>query len=54
MAKKVKKCELANPGLVAVNWPWKPFTEEEIRSLTRGLQRFALTYDGDFLYMWGE
>jgi len=54
MAKKVKKCELANPGLVAVHWSWDPFTEEEVRNLTKGLRRFALTRDGDRLYIWGE
>lgn len=54
MAIKVKKRELVNPGLVAVRWPWDPFTREEIRRLTKGLRQFALTNDGEFLYMWGE
>jgi len=54
MAEKVKKCELSKPGLVAVRWPWNLFTKEEVEKFTKGLSKFALTTDGDFLYLWGE
>lgn len=54
MAQLVKKHELSKPGVVAVHDPWNPFTDDEIKNLTRGLKRFALVNGGDQLFIYGE
>jgi len=54
VAKKVKRSELADPGLLAVTELFKPFTGREIKRLTRNVKKYALTGDGRFFYLWGE
>ena len=57
MAQLVKKAELSDqehPGLVAVHRYKEPFTEEEIKKLTKGLSKYALVTDGEHLFIYGE
>ncbi len=54
MADKVKYHELKNPGLCGVRYSGNLFTEEEIVELTEGLNKFALTNDGEFIFFYGE
>ena len=54
MAEKVRYQELANPGWCGVHFWWDPFTKEEIGRLTKGLNKFALVIDGDYLIIYGE
>lgn len=45
---------LSNPGLLAVAYPEKPFSKQEIAELTKRMKNFALTSDGDWVRLWGE
>lgn len=53
MAEKALLHEIKNSGILAVYFPWKPFTQEEIEKLTRGVEKFALVDGGDHLYLYG-
>ncbi|MCX6744820.1 MAG: hypothetical protein NTX82_04825 [Candidatus Parcubacteria bacterium] len=53
-AVKVSYSSMKKPGLLAVNDRWKPFTPKEIEKLTSKVKTYALTDDGDHLFMWGE
>lgn len=51
MAKKISIIDMKKPGLLGVRRPRRPFTDEEIRDLTAGVETFALTDEGDYLFL---